>query len=251
MKKKNKLAIKAEEPSRNPKFKSKLEEKIWKSLPTRRTKYESVKIKYSQDREYILDFIVDRKDHAPLLLEVKGYFRPQDRSKMLAVKAANPELDIRFIFAADNKISKRSNTRYSDWCKKHGFKYAIGKVPYHWLYPQEYDSKYSKSWYARNRERHIENTRRSKIKREYGLSEEDYKKLIETQRNCCAICGTDFDSLPRKPDIDHDHKTGKVRGLLCWTCNGGLGQFNDDSKLLKSAINYLESSKIGVYINKT
>jgi len=76
------------------------------------------------------------------------------------------------------------------------------------------------------------------IERIYGLSEEDYMEKIDGQRNLCAICGT-------KPEgkvlcVDHDHKTGNVRGLLCGNCNVGLGNFRDDIKIIESAIEYLK-----------
>ena len=65
--------------------------------------------------------------------------------------------------------------------------------------------------------------------------------LARSQGNCCAICGAK--PKGRRLAVDHDHKTGKVRGLLCMFCNTGLGKFRDDPKLLKKAIGYLESSK--------
>lgn len=72
------------------------------------------------------------------------------------------------------------------------------------------------------------------IKKRYGLSTENYYKLFDLQNNKCAIC-----KLEKKLHIDHCHKTGKVRGLLCFGCNAAIGQFNDDTKLLKNAIEYL------------
>lgn len=78
-------------------------------------------------------------------------------------------------------------------------------------------------------------TRNYHLKRRYGLTEDDVKELIEQQGGVCAICGTD------KPEhVDHCHVTGKVRGVLCFNCNGGLGQFKDDIGRLISAIAYLE-----------
>lgn len=70
----------------------------------------------------------------------------------------------------------------------------------------------------------------------YGLTEEQFKK-IDTGN--CAICGVHFSALRKRLHIDHDHATGKVRGMLCNKCNLGLGQFNDSVDLLKKAIGYL------------
>ena len=75
--------------------------------------------------------------------------------------------------------------------------------------------------------------------RRYGISLEDFEKMKKEQDGKCAICG----SPPGKRDlaVDHDHKTGKVRALLCnGRCNRGLGLFRDDIEYLKSAILYLE-----------
>lgn len=83
---------------------------------------------------------------------------------------------------------------------------------------------------------------RSAIKKLYGISFEDYNKLLETQNFGCAICGSDINQNRRtsgKLFIDHCHNSGKVRGLLCSKCNHALGLFNDDSTLLAKAIAYL------------
>jgi len=68
-------------------------------------------------------------------VETKGHLTEEDRRKMKAVKAANPELDIRFVFQAPyNKIYKGSKTTYAKWCEKHGFKWAaFHSIPIEWL----------------------------------------------------------------------------------------------------------------------
>lgn len=70
----------------------------------------------------------------------------------------------------------------------------------------------------------------------YNISEEDFILLKKKQQNKCAICQEGFKKTPR---IDHDHVTGKVRGLLCNTCNISLGGFKDSPRLLQAASNYL------------
>lgn len=70
----------------------------------------------------------------------------------------------------------------------------------------------------------------------FGLSLEDYNQMINNQQGKCAICGISDTQLC----VDHDHSTGKVRGLLCHNCNHGIGKFQDDIKLLNKAINYLK-----------
>ena len=72
----------------------------------------------------------------------------------------------------------------------------------------------------------------------YGITVEDYHQLFEAQGGVCAICHKPPGS--RRLNLDHDHKTKKVRGLLCFMCNRGLGRFRDDPKLFRSAADYLE-----------
>ena len=76
----------------------------------------------------------------------------------------------------------------------------------------------------------------------YGMTEDEYQNLILKQRGKCAICyGSNVtEGLPLF--VDHDHKTGKVRGLLCKACNSGLGLFKDKETLLSKAIAYLQNA---------
>jgi hypothetical protein len=76
-------------------------------------------------------------------------------------------------------------------------------------------------------------------KNAYGLSEQDYWRMLVAQNNACKICKQSFDEK-RKPHIDHDHQTGKVRGILCPQCNHGLGLFEDNPLFLRAAADYLE-----------
>lgn len=73
----------------------------------------------------------------------------------------------------------------------------------------------------------------------YGLSADEYIKMHEKQDGKCAICKKE-PSTKRGLHIDHCHKTGKVRGLLCHNCNIGIGNFSHDSDLLSTAIEYLK-----------
>jgi hypothetical protein len=61
-------------------------------------------------------------------------------------------------------------------------------------------------------------------------------ELISKQGGYCAICS----NLMTNKAVDHDHKTGKLRGILCYQCNSGLGMFKDNIETMKKAINYLE-----------
>lgn len=89
---------------------------------------------------------------------------------------------------------------------------------------------------AANREYHQSGRRVRNRWRKYGLSDEEFSSLGDV----CAICGVDVPKL----DIDHDHSTGRVRGLLCRPCNSGLGMFNDDPERLRAAAEYLEQEAV-------
>ena len=77
------------------------------------------------------------------------------------------------------------------------------------------------------------------IRRQYGITLEQYNEMLIDQDYKCAICGNEDEVEGRKLAIDHCHKTKKVRGLLCGKCNRGLGLFYDDLELLQNAISYL------------
>lgn len=109
-----------------------------------------------------------------------------------------------------------------------------------------------KEWVVRNQERHHENQRRYHsiggwrkrwYEKKYGLSVEQVMAMIESQGGRCAICDTTEPGGRGQFAVDHDHKTGQVRGMLCQHCNTGLGSFNDDVERLKIAIVYLDRYK--------
>ncbi len=76
------------------------------------------------------------------------------------------------------------------------------------------------------------------IKRAYGIGHEEQKHMFISQGGVCAICGNQFKNS-RDMHVDHCHKTGKIRQLLCHNCNRGIGFLQDDIGLLSKAIDYL------------
>lgn len=79
--------------------------------------------------------------------------------------------------------------------------------------------------------------RRGYLKHKYGIAPEDYEKMYNEQEGVCAICKKPHGE--RRLCVDHDHLTGKVRGLLCDGCNLGIGYFRENQAALASAIEYL------------
>lgn len=82
---------------------------------------------------------------------------------------------------------------------------------------------------------------RKKMKlKKYGLTEEQYQELFEQQNGQCAICKSPLIIHGRDTHTDHCHTTSRVRGILCLSCNTGLGHFKDNIERLRRAISYLE-----------
>lgn len=85
------------------------------------------------------------------------------------------------------------------------------------------------------------------MRKQYGISMKQFNELFEFQDGKCGICMTELNQNRRRTNIDHDHETGKVRGLLCSGCNTGLGQLGDNIEGLKKALYYLENSPYTEY----
>jgi ATP-dependent Lon protease len=81
---------------------------------------------------------------------------------------------------------------------------------------------------------------RKRTLRRYGLSLDDQSAMLVLQNGLCAICQIPI-TQGKNLNVDHDHGTSKVRGLLCSSCNVGLGMFKDDTLRLRRAIEYLET----------
>lgn len=89
----------------------------------------------------------------------------------------------------------------------------------------------SPQWNARQRD--------YKYRWNYGISLENYNELFDSQNGCCAICEIHQSDLGKSMHVDHDHKTGEIRGLLCQRCNQALGLFKDSPKIMLKAVEYV------------
>jgi hypothetical protein len=101
----------------------------------------------------------------------------------------------------------------------------------------------SARWRAKNPERVQEIGYKTRLKKNFGMTLEDYNEILESQNGKCLICessGRGGRSKRFQLFVDHCHKTGKVRGLLCMKCNSAIGYFDEDIARMKSAISYLE-----------
>lgn len=96
-----------------------------------------------------------------------------------------------------------------------------------------YQRDYAKKYRAKHKDKLKAVYRKGNLKK-YGISIERYNELVEVQKGRCKICG-----LEKILCVDHSHKTGMVRGLLCVSCNSGIGFLKDNIEFLKKAILYL------------
>lgn len=104
------------------------------------------------------------------------------------------------------------------------------------------DPEYRKQWRKANPDKTYKINRRKQLKK-LGLTFESLEEMLKKQNNRCAICNFEFGNDGRnrmtRPNVDHCHKTGITRGLLCTTCNTTLGKIKDDTILLRKMISYL------------
>lgn len=108
------------------------------------------------------------------------------------------------------------NSQYKEWQKEYQKKYRKTIQPSNYQYEHQVRSK-------------------------YGISLAERDAIIKQQNNRCPICNELLIDNPRPP-IDHNHKTGEIRGVLCRWCNLGIGWLREDIVILKNAISYLEKS---------
>jgi hypothetical protein len=101
-------------------------------------------------------------------------------------------------------------------------------------------AEYKRTYRKNNKEKVAVQFRRISLRKNYGLTLEQYNEMLEVQGGRCAICGVLQTEVKMTFRVDHDHTTGKVRGLLCHKCNVSLGLMNDNPEILQNAIKYLD-----------
>jgi hypothetical protein len=154
----------------------------------------------------------------------------------------------------DNKKSRKEyNKKYYAENKEkilaHAVDYYESKKDERLKYQIEYDNahkeerkEYKKHYYKKNDELFKKKYKRNDLKRKFGITQEEYNIIYESQNGCCLICGSHSNTHNKALAVDHNHTTGKIRGLLCAKCNQGLGLFRDDINILTKAIDYLQKN---------
>lgn len=120
---------------------------------------------------------------------------------------------------------------------------ALTKIQrYQIRYPDKVKAS-AKKYRDSNKEYMSSRQRQYQLRDKYGITEKDYDLLLLSQSNKCAICQTDKPTGKWKRfAVDHCHKTGKIRGLLCNECNRGMGLLRDNAELLRKAAEYLDNN---------
>ena len=78
------------------------------------------------------------------------------------------------------------------------------------------------------------------LTRNYGITHEVYLEMLAKQDGCCKICNITENEHGKRLHVDHNHTTGKIRGLLCSRCNTAIGHFKEDPDIIQKAIDYIE-----------
>lgn len=160
--------------------------------------------------------------------------------------------DVRIRFCSTEcQLENRKETGYlQNYCKENKEKLKEKRQEYNpirnearrnrYREDEEY-REYTKKRIKEYQIKHPQTKRKERMKK-YGLTPEDYESMYEKQKGKCLICGEQKVNRGKYHSlfVDHNHETGKVRGLLCQRCNFLIGQARDNVKILKSAIKYLE-----------
>jgi hypothetical protein len=120
-------------------------------------------------------------------------------------------------------------------CKSCSRKYTAATERKH----KEKYNKQKKIYWAKHRERLVEMQRRNMLWSAYKITPDQWQQMFISQNGTCKICRVHASQIKKPLAVDHCHKTGKVRGLLCYHCNWLIGHAKEDVEVLQKAIEYL------------
>lgn len=119
---------------------------------------------------------------------------------------------------------------------------AYGRAYYHRNKERKLAS--NKIWMQKNKEYRKGYSWGKFLNRKYGITIDQYNALFEIQKGCCAICGLHQENFKKKLYTDHNHETGKVRGLLCVNCNMLIGHAREKHDILLKSVEYLKTHEL-------
>ncbi len=136
----------------------------------------------------------------------------------------------------NHEYYQKNKTALSEYQHKYYLENRDARLGYRHKYDQENKGAISEKK-RRYYEEHKDQKRNTQLLNTYGITLEDYETMLKQQEGRCAICK----NKPNKKSlsVDHNHDTGKIRGLLCNNCNQGLGRFQDNPEILQIASAYL------------
>lgn len=135
------------------------------------------------------------------------------------------------------KTNKRNKDGHGSYCKKCG-----NLMTKDWkLRNSDKVKSARKTWYIDHKQSELSKAKAYSLLWRYGLTPEEYIEILVSQGGVCKICGNP-PSGRFSLSVDHDHETGKVRGLLCGNCNFAIGLMRDNPALLRKSAQYLEEA---------
>ena len=154
-----------------------------------------------------------------------------------------PTYDSEYIRKLSKEERRQRRAEYKlRWQQSHPKNYRQSMRKWELANPDKVNAR-AKKWYANNPDKAKQKAKRIHLRR-FGITIEDYFKILEAQNGVCAICGgSQTRSNSQYFDVDHCHASGKIRGLLCNLCNVGLGAMRDNPDLLRKAALYLERAE--------
>jgi len=184
-------------------------------------------------------------------LRRKAYYLKHRSKKLASMKKRYLEHGAK-IKARRTEIRKTDPARYNAYSKKSRMKHlarTLAKEQKRRDANRDQLRIYQRTWRKKNAIKCREANRKwrenhaAEIKaKSYGVSSENLVEIRKTQNDCCPGCGLSLSKLPqRRIHVDHDHATGKVRGILCNRCNAALGMVQDNPEVLKNLMGYLAS----------
>lgn len=133
--------------------------------------------------------------------------------------------------ATRQKVKRKIVIGKNGWTKEQAKEYSKQ------YYYTEQRQTYLKKWNKENKDKIKLLVRKSQLKNSYNITVEDYDNMFINQNECCAICKQHQSKFKIRLAVDHCHKTGKIRGLLCGKCNTHLGYYENQKENIK---NYLK-----------